>query len=279
MFSVTSDGFRDEAGRMHRFVRLGCHGGSAEWSQKQRSAEQEYCDQLQAVPALVDSLYRLFDRYLVSAIALGPGPRVLDVGCGIHPEFPPYATSLASLCRAGRAVYVGLDPIEQNVETRRYPFICGRLEDVPAALADRFDVFVFSTSLDHFEAIEPVARAVRSLASPGALCVFWNGFHDAHYVAEMAAAQLFARTRDRPTFGRILLALCKLGAVLPLMAARLTARERRLRRGEPLDDIHFHYFTSDNIRPILGQFGELTDLTHVPGSNSAFATVVVDSAS
>ncbi len=157
---------------------------------------------------------------------------------------------------------------------RSYPFICGRIEDLPPALADKFDVFLFfSTTLDHFENIEKVAATVGQLASEDAICIFWLGLHDTPAVAEMMATGFFRNLYISLNVWRF--AFAYVVSLLKLLRYywRLLRRAQKLKIGKPLDKLHFHYFTSDSVPGYLGLFGRIVNLQRIPGSNMLFATV------
>jgi hypothetical protein len=175
-------------------------------------------------------------------------------------------------------IYAGLDPLDTNVESRKYPFIHGRLEELPGKLRETFDAFVFSTSLDHFEDVRRAAADVRTLASKDAVAIFWVGLHDAQYVAELMGSDLFGRHFHDGRAGTLAAGTAQLLARIPLMAGRLAARQRRLSANTPLDDLHFHYFTAATLPAALSHFGSVLDVTRLPGSNSVFATVAVSPA-
>ena len=276
--SVTQRGFVGDGGQTATFLRLASGHHAEEWQRKQQNSESQYHEQLSGLPERLQLIYQLFDHYIAAALWHAPGPRVLDVGCGISPAFPPYAGSLERLHATGRMIYTGLDPLDANVETRKYPFIHGRLEDLPGRLRERFDVFVFSTSLDHFEDVGRAAADVRKLASSGAIAIFWVGLHDSQYVAELMGSDLFGRYFQSGSSGRLLSGTLQLLCRIPVMAWRLAVRQRRLASKAPLDELHFHYFTAETLPEALAQFGTVTDVTRLPGSNSVFATVAVSPA-
>jgi hypothetical protein len=168
---------------------------------------------------------------------------------------------------------VGLDPIDENLSTRDYPFICGRIEDLPPVLEGEFDLFLLATSLDHLEDTARAADAVRKLSAPRALGIFWFGLHDPAVVAEELGRKWFGRLYSSLN---PLAFLARAAIVVAVMARRypdMVQRARQLRRGVPLDRFHFSYFTRSNVRSHLEHFGEVRDLTHIAGTNSSFATV------
>jgi SAM-dependent methyltransferase len=260
------------------FIRLVPVGQTEEWQRKQHNSESQYHEQLTDLPERLQLIYRLFDHYIAAALWRAPGPRILDVGCGISPSFPPYATTLERLHAAGRVIYAGLDPLDANVESRKYPFIHGRLEELPGRLRETFDAFVFSTSLDHFEDVRRAAADVRRLASKDAVAIFWVGLHDPQYVAELMGSDLFGRYFHDGRTGTLASGAAQLMARIPVMAGRLASRQRRLSAKAPLDDLHFHYFTAATLPAALAHFGTVLDLTRLPGSNSVFATVALSPA-
>jgi SAM-dependent methyltransferase len=249
--------------------------GSAEWGRRQHMALPGYEHELDAVPAETQRLYDLFSCYIARALLDGGYRRLLDVGCGIGSRLPPYVRPLEGAFAARGIAYVGLDPVEQNVSGRDYPFICGRIEDVPCVLDDRFDLFLFSTSLDHVEDTGRAAAAVRELSAERALAVFWLGLHDPALVAEEMGRKWFGRLYSSLN---PLAFLWRAALVVALMLRRypdLVRRARNLERGVPLDSLHFAYFTRASVRLHLERFGAVRDFMLVPGTNSAFAAVEI----
>lgn len=150
------------------------------------------------------------------------------------------------------------------------------MEDVPDFLETKFDVFIFSTCLDHFEKIETVADAVRKIANPNAICIIWIGLHDTQIIAEQAGAQRFPalfKTLDLPGF------IIKFPAFIIKTLATFwyyKKREKRLKNNIPLDNLHFHYFTLESIKKSLSFFGNITDTRKIPGTNGVFYVVEIN---
>ena len=193
MYRVAPQGFIDESGRASAFLELHSEGSTAEWGQKQQSSMHEYFAHPESPPEETGPFYQLFDAYISSATYARTPLKILDVGCGVSAQPPPYAGTLVKNSAGGDRIYVGIDPIRHNISGRAYPFICGRIEDLPKKLDDKFDVFLFSTTLDHFERIESVVTIVRQLANRDAICIFWIGLHDTQIVAEQAGSKAFLK--------------------------------------------------------------------------------------
>jgi len=271
-----SEGFM-LAGRGPKSCTMKVEGGrdtSQEWQHKQDKALAEYQGShiLEQITATTHSIYKLFGAY-IGATLHGPNeklqPNVLDVGCGIGQRLPMYMRKLIDGVN-----YFGMDAFDINSD-RDYPFICARLEDLSEIVAfhNKFDVFVFGTSLDHFENIDEVARAVKKIAAPGAVVIFWIGLHDTSLVASEEGANALRRTFNG---ARPLVVMWRLLRFafwnFPRIFYALERRRVKLKRGENLDNLHFWYFTEKDLPSVLARFGEITDISMVPGSNSVFAT-------
>lgn len=272
MYRIVQDGFIDGQGMKTSFLDLSkLSSASADWELMQQESLQEYVHHADSTPSDTEVLYSLFSGYIARSVYGRTGLRILDVGCGVRRDIPPYAAFLGA--QDDSNVYIGLDPIPHNVDGRNYKFICGRLEDLPRVLESKFDVFLFSTSLDHFERLEDVAEAVSRLSAESAVVIAWVGVHDANIVAEQAGALRFRRLFDslRP------LSVCyhaiRLAASVPRTYASLMKRATQLRRGKPLDNLHFHYFTLVGLQESMKLFGKPRDIMQIPGTNSVFVTV------
>lgn len=272
MYRIVQDGFMDGRGVKTSFLDLSkLSSASADWEHMQQESLQEYVHHAESTPSDVDVLYSLFGGYIARMIYGRMGLRILDVGCGVRHDIPPYAAFLGA--HGDQNMYIGLDPIPHNVEGRNYNFICGRLEDIPRVLESKFNVFLFSTSLDHFEKLEDVAAAISLLSTENAVCIAWVGVHDANVVAEQTGALRFRRLFDSLKPLSFFNQAMRLAASLPRTYVALAKRAARLRRGEPLDNLHFHYFTRDGLLESMKLFGRPRDMMQIPGTNSVFVTV------
>lgn len=241
--------------------------------ERQDAAIEEYLDHNAMVPVEIQTLYGLFDGFIAACLAGRREQRILDVGCGIRSDWPHYARSVLQGQSDSGNAYVGLDPLNYNLATREYPFVAGRLEDLPGTFSVPFDVFLFSTSLDHFRDLEKVAQIVSDLASKHALCIFWIGLHDQTMVAEQVGAHIFRKLFASLHPLRFLWHYIEAVLKIPLRYLWLLKRRAQLLAGKSLDDMHFHYFTERNLHPILASFGKIERYLHVPGTNSVFICV------
>jgi len=267
-FVACDDGSTTRTLQLH----AGDGSGSVEWHAKQSSSLSEYQHEIEAPDAETMTLYKLFRGYIASVAVENlqnlDRAKLLDVGCGISPHVPEYVGGLA-----GKLTYIGLDPFPVNPK-REYLFLQGMLEGVAHRLADhvKFDLFVFSTSLDHFESISVAAETVKSLAAPNAYCVFFVGLHDVDLVAEIYGRGIIKHVfRDLSRSSLAVQAIRTSLIRLPRIRSELSRRRRLLEQNQPLDDKHFYYFTRNNIVDYLRQFGTITDSTAVPGTNALFA--------
>lgn len=217
--------------------------------------------------------YRIFGSYINAAAykTAQERPIILDVGCGIFPMQSPAFEQLDARCQ-----YVGLDPLAHNL-ARSYPFVCGRIEELAClkGFGPRFDLFVFGTSLDHFEDLGPAARAVRSLAAPGALLVCWNGLQEPEKKVCSHAVAVFRKLLGYRLIVGAMGAYLAYGMFrLPRLLYRMKARANAIKRGEPLDH-HLRWFTEANTHEYLSVFGEIIDVVALPYTNHCFVTVKV----
>lgn len=274
MLTATQAGFLTTNGQLLRHLELTpASEPEKAWIERQDASVDEYLDHTEAVPAEIESLYDLFDCFISACLTDRREQKVLDVGCGIRSDWPHYVRSLRKGMSVTGNVYVGLDPMSHNLDKRDYPFVAGRLEDLPGTLAHPFDVFLFSTSLDHFQDLSFTAQTVRSLARPGALAIFWVGLHDQTLVAEQVGAKIFHKMfgslhpqRFIPRF---------LETLVKILVSYFWLLRRRcdMRSGVPLDKLHFHYFTQETLSKTLLMFGTVERYIHILGTNSVFVCV------
>lgn len=274
MLKATQTGFVSATSKVRRFIELTpASDPEKAWVERQDASVDEYLDHTEIVPDEIETLYDLFDCFISASLTGRREQKVLDVGCGIRSDWPHYVRSLHHGMPVTGHVYVGLDPMSHNLDKRDYPFVAGRLEDLPGTLTNPFDVFLFSTSLDHFQDLTLTARTVHSLASPGALAIFWVGLHDQSLVAEHVGAQIFQKLYASLHPLRFLARYITTIMKIPAKYLWLLRRQRDMQSGVPLDKLHFHYFTEKSLRETLPLFGQVERYIHVPGTNSVFVCV------
>lgn len=248
---------------------------SPEWLAMQNEALPEYLSthKYEKISKDTFSLYKLFGNYIGNELyKLGAkiNPTVLDVGCGIDDKYPKYVRHLKNDIH-----YFGIDAIDINHE-REYPFICSRLEKLAniKGFHNNFDVFIFGTSLDHFENLTEVSAAIKVLASRGAIAIFWLGLHDTSAVAAEEGVQVLKHIFDGSSYLAIVWRLIKFVFwKFPRLMIVIKFREYRLKNKQKLDSLHFWYFQDKDLPDMLSLFGEVMDIIHVPGGGSVFATV------
>lgn len=228
----------------------------ATWEDRQELSVAEY-EETHRADSPFAPIYRIFRAYIAERAT--PDGRVLDVGCGLFPDVPPYVPAGVS--------YTGLDPLDVPVE-RSYPFILGTLDDV----TDKFDLFVFSTSLDHIPDLRATGRRLWQLACPGGRAVLLVGLHEPHIVARVVGANVFGKLFSDPGW-RVVLRLPEAVARVGWYWLQLARRRAQLARGVPLDRLHEHYFTERTLRAALKEWGRIEDWTPIGGTNLVLAAV------
>ncbi|MBL4613478.1 MAG: hypothetical protein JKY27_01190, partial [Magnetovibrio sp.] len=114
---------------------------------------------------------------------------------------------------------------------------------------------------------------VQYLAAPGAKAVFWIGLHDITLSASEEGARRFSKV-FKDTEWQSVLMRC-FGFVFwsfPRVTLALMWNRFRLKRRKKIDDFHFWYFRNRDLPTVLAKFGEISDITYVPGGGSVFAT-------
>ena len=268
---ITNDG-------MTKTIHIDTEQHSQSWLEKQNASTEEYkvTHTRDGISTRSKNIYRLFSAYINDAVYSAyddEAINVLDVGCGTFTELPPYMGATKQ-----SVTYVGLDPENVN-PIRDYLFICGMVEDLHKHLHDdvKFNVFLFSTSLDHIEDIEECARSIHEVAGQPSYCIFYLGLHDVEIVAEQWGGGMFKRIYQDMKIGRVIIRLMKSTLIsIPFSFKNMYIRNRKLIENSPLDDKHFHYFTLNNIWNYMRVFGDVVDSVIIPGTNAMFVTVKID---
>lgn len=253
-------------------LRLESAGGEA-WRRANEASLAEYRDHHGAgnYPPLMLETFAMLEGFIGKWAKIWGADTLVDVGCGIGRDLPPYVRNLADA-----VTYVGLDPLDENPE-RAYPFICGRLEDLGARpLDEKFGLALFATSLDHFED----ARNALSLAAriaDGGRAVILCGVHDSPLTARKdVSTRIEQICRIHRSFLSRTTAFLAFGLLtLPRLALALARREARLRAGRPLDTLHVSYFTEESLRALLNGAGTVHEFVSCPGTNGILAAVTL----
>jgi SAM-dependent methyltransferase len=274
MYIISNKGFESDDGQIQAYLNLSSSDVSGDWTQRQEASIGEYEANQSDIPKDVELLYQLFDGYIASEISGYKNQKILDVGCGISREYPLYVNAIKNSQDTAGNIYVGLDPLLIDVEERKYLFIAGRLEDLSKVMLSQFDVFIFSTSLDHFEDIGDVCKSVFSVAKKGARLIFWVGLHDPGIVSQSIGANFFRNLYGSVNPIHFLYFFLKANLLLLMGYLKMLKRRFFLMKSKRLDNLHFHYFTEGSVISALSQFGVLKKIVSIPGTNSIFATVI-----
>lgn len=275
MYTISTKGFQSDDGSIEAYLDLSQSDISNNWLQRQEASIGEYESHESEIPKDVELMYQFFDGYIASEISGKQNQIILDIGCGISKEYPLYANSIKNSEYTLGNIYVGLDPLLIDIKNRKYFFIAGRLEDLPKTVKSQFDVFILSTSLDHFEEIEDVYKAVMPLAKKNAMLIFWIGLHDPGIVSQSIGAKFFRNLYGSVNPVRFFALLLGANFLLLLNYIKMLKRRIYLSKKIKLDNFHFYYFTEDSINSVLSRFGMVNKVISIPGTNSIFATVVV----
>lgn len=246
-------------------------GGGDDWRAVNEASLEEYRSHhgAEQYPMTTLETMAMFEGFVAKWGGIWGADSAIDLGCGIGTNLPPYVRTIAA-----SIPYVGLDPLDENPD-RDYPFICGRLEDLAACKLDKkFGMALFATSLDHFEDAKN-AIALAGEITDGGHVVIWCGLHDSHLIARSDLTTRISRLcQDNRSFLTRTAAFLILATLTwPRVAWALVRREKNLAIGHPLDNLHFHYFTEESFRTLLGEAGTVHEFSLCPGTNSAFAAV------
>lgn len=201
-------------------------------------------------------------------LTLNDDVSILDVGCGISNTIPAYmpTSSIKSY------LYIGLDPYLINTD-RDYLFICSKIENLnPSILFHRFNLFVFSTTLDHMRNLDETFRSIKDLADEDGYAIFLVGIHDTRDFIKYRISLLIDSLFEMKN--KIILPLFLVIGVLKIIFRSLL-RQYKISNNLPLDNLHFHYFTRNKIRLSLQSLGTIENYFNVPNSNSVLFKVKI----
>ena len=221
---------------------------SSSWLEKQEASYEEYEETHERgnYPEYVLSFFSYFrnviSEYSLQLLTNQREINILDIGCGISRKIPIYVPQSRYIN------YIGLDPIKKNRD-REYPFICSRLENLSVLLEpDSIDIFLFSTSLDHFEEIDSIYGILKKVAKEKSYIIISSGMHDTSIISTWTAYNNIKIT-NQFEFKKGVIARLKYLKRLILFSKSMmdsyhyfSERSSKIENNVPLDKLHFHYF-------------------------------------
>lgn len=223
------------------------------WHEKQKEGLDCYKGQKQI--EIKDEISKIFSSLIAGSKLDGI---VLDIGCGIHVEYPPYWRSLAN---RENITYVGLDPLKTELQ-RKYVYLASIAEKIP--FRDKsIDACIFATSIDHFENIDNVMREAKRIMKHKGLLFFWVGLRDLEYNMPAAGMMFFKKIITDSNKTKNLIRILLSPAILILTI--LDVRKKSILQ----DKFHFYKFTETSLVKTLKNYGiEIIQIIRVPGTNS-----------
>lgn len=238
---------------------------SSSWIQKQEASYDEYEDTHEGeYPEDVIAFFKYYrDSISYKVIELLEKKEfitILDIGCGTSNDIPFYVPISKYIN------YIGLDPIEKNLQ-RKYPFICSRLEDASEVLEKgSIDIFLFSTSLDHFEDINIIHDLLKPIASADAYVISISGMHDIEMIAGDEAKKHLSITNNFHFRKGIINKVKYLNRLRIFSQSMLkhyavfSDRKVKLDNKIPLDKFHFYYFQYKQYHEFMSEkMGKMID--------------------
>lgn len=229
---------------------------SEAWKQKQVEGESRYRDESYHADDTIDRLFGGF----IAATADKKGV-ILDIGCGIREEPPPYVSEI------GLEGYLGLEPLAEATP-RSYACLAGAVVEKIPLVGGAASGMIFATSLDHIEHLGPAFEEARRVLAKDGRLYFWVGLYEPEI---MARTQTYHHTLMSGSLPKRLARFAMLHVVYARFVQLMLVRKYKLVRKIPLDEKHFRYYTRATLPAELQRYG-LTILRQlvVPGSNSMF---------
>lgn len=188
------------------------------------------------------------------AVNLDRDAAVLDIGCGISPDLPPYVREL------GLRNYTGLEPLDPK-EPRRFHCLKGVAEDIP--LPDNsVDAVIFATSQDHIPEIDEAMRQVRRVLRPGGRVYMWIGRYEPEMIADAKTLGNVLRAKGWRKWVRLALPQIEYGLAL----WQMRDRRRRLENSVPIDTHHCRWYTMQRIEASLRRWDMVMTRPPLAGS-------------
>ncbi|MGZ3866675.1 MAG: hypothetical protein ACXVC6_05520 [Bacteroidia bacterium] len=272
MYKITKEGFSEiKTGQIKRSILYTDKGYSESWLKKQEASYDEYQEtheegnHSEYIRNIFSFYKSVTAQYILKALDNTERINVLDVGCGISTKVPDYVPE------SDHINYIGLDPIEKNPE-RDYHFICSRLENIGNILEpDSIDVFMFSTSLDHFEDINTIYPLLKKIGKKNAYIIMVSGTHDTGVIASLDAMNFMNRFTNSGHFSKGVMGKLKYINRLRIFNQNMlknynnyALRAEKLKKKTALDNLHFHYFEIEPyiefLKTKMGEFVEYRKL-------------------
>jgi SAM-dependent methyltransferase len=225
--------------------------GSADWVERQHGGAERYADETYEEDSTVGHLFGNF-------IATGLPDRtaaVLDVGCGLFPDLPHYVAQL------GLTRYLAMEPLTERVD-RSYVCLVGAMAEYMPLKSGSIDALILGTSLDHIEDADAAVVEMKRVLAPNGKLFIWQGLTDADILATSS------------TLHRLRRGLTAVPLVWAQAAAtwlRMRKRRRQFANGDPIDDIHYRWYSPETLRRDLARWNlSIGREIVVPGTNSMF---------
>ena len=228
---------------------------SEEWRAQQAVALPEYNSDEYNVDITLPQLFGAF-----MAVSLDRHAKVLDVGCGITKQVPPYVAQL------NLQNYLGLEPYRVSV-LPNFPMLSGAIAECMPIRAQVLDAVIFATSMDHIVGIDEAMEETKRVLKPGGRIYMWIGLFDPDTIAKVKTFDVI--WRGGPVKKALRFAAAQIEYAHTLWKMR--DRAKKLASGVRLDPFHCRYYTRERIASDLQRWGlaERRALV-VPGTNSMF---------
>jgi hypothetical protein len=226
------------------------------WTQKQVEGESRYRDESYHADDTID---RLFGGFIAATV--DKRSVVLDVGCGIREEPPPYVSEL------DLENYLGLEPLAVATP-RSYACLAGAVVEKIPLVTGAAGAMIFATSLDHIEHLGPAFKEASRVLARGASLYFWVGLYEPEIMAKSSS---YHHTLFSGSWPKRIARFALLHLVYARFVQLMLFRKYKLWRKIPLDEKHFRYYTRASLTAEIEKHG-MTILRKlvVPGSNSMF---------
>jgi len=133
------------------------------------------------------------------------------------------------------------------------------------------DLFLFSTSLDHFEDINSIYPLLKTVGKKGAHIIICSGTHDTGIIASLDAANFLNKFTNSVHFSKGAIGKMKYMNRLRIFNRFMlknynnyAQRAEKLKNKTALDNLHFHYFEvgpyMEFLKTKMGEFVEFRKL-------------------